>query len=115
MCHHCGDIGHTVDNCKLKNNTNQINTACNYCGDITHQLDECHILNDEDPQFEDDPIALNVTNSSHSINQHNSKCTLHDHLWIADSGASCHMTGTPNLVHDIKPYQSDEQVTTANG
>ena len=135
-CHNCGKHGHKSRDCpdKNKNNNNNnssggFNGTCNYCKEKGHKIADCPKLKrkkerehanvatdgNEDATTNDEEVALafldelKVPNdlALEGIEKANTN------VFIGDTGASCHMTGSLAGMFDLQDIQ--ESITVGNG
>jgi len=129
-CRKCGKFGHKAADCKNSGNSNnnnynkkeprgpKITGKCSWCGKVGHIEKFCWAKKKGQPKVEGE--AANFGNSNNGgaspgicllITQHDSD-VLDDDIWIADSGASSHMTYSKDGMFDIE--EVEEQVTLGN-
>ncbi|KAG6500755.1 hypothetical protein ZIOFF_040608 [Zingiber officinale] len=105
QCYSCKEFGHIARNCSKK--------FCNYC------KQHGHIIKDHWHQSICSYARDGPTDDSHSLFY--STLTLQGQgtnissSWIVDSGASNHMTGSPDLLHNVRQYNGSQNIQIANG
>ncbi|KAG6493232.1 hypothetical protein ZIOFF_048209 [Zingiber officinale] len=132
QCYSCKEFGHIARNCSKK--------FCNYCKQHGHIIKECPTRpeNRRTQAFQATIPNLNVIGPTSTVTGTNqfvltpemvqqmiltafSTLTLQGQgmnissSWIVDSGASNHMTGSPDLLHNVRQYNGSQNIQIANG
>ncbi|KAK9138491.1 hypothetical protein Sjap_009085 [Stephania japonica] len=132
QCYSCKEFGHIARNCTKK--------FCNYCKQQGHIINECptrpenqkaqafqavvssSTVNDgvfttanaNQPTLTPEMVQQMILTTFSALElQGNSKPTTFP--WIVDSGASNHMIGSTNLLHNIREYTGTQSIEIANG
>ncbi|KAG6529275.1 hypothetical protein ZIOFF_011472 [Zingiber officinale] len=132
QCYSCKEFGHIARNCSKK--------FCNYCKQHGHIIKECPTRpeNRRTQAFQATIPNLNVIGHTSTVTGTNqsvltpemvqqmiltafSTLTLQGQgmnissSWIVDSGASNHMTGSPDLSYNVRQYNGSQNIQIANG
>ena len=104
-CNKCGKWGHKGADCKTSEKKGY-KGRCNYCKIVGHKETECRKKKREENNKSNDgqaDLAFIAQNKSDDVKD----------LWIADTGASSHMTNSMEGMSDLK--ETDETITVGNG
>ncbi|KAM5554367.1 hypothetical protein ABKV19_022642 [Rosa sericea] len=121
VCQLCGKNGHGAKTCRTLSNfqgfQGNINIGnCQYCNKPNHTADRCYYLvgfpgqqQSNHPQVQvnqnlppQGTAMLAATNTS-------------PQFWLADTGATNHMTNEVQLLHNVAPYNASDTVQVGNG
>ena len=112
-CFNCGKQGHKSSECKEKKNN-----YCRYCRQNGHVLEDCPKLKEKKKKEKKE--AANLANSDDeemAFAQFDDEFLLNAQVksgtFIADSGASCHMTGSLDGMTNIR--DCNDGITIGNG
>ncbi|XP_040367879.1 uncharacterized protein LOC121050787 [Rosa chinensis] len=105
-CQLCNKVGHGAKTCRSLLNFQQGNssaqTGYQYYGRTSHTTDRCYFIigfpgqqNDAEP---DVPTAMMAASS------------LAPQFWLANTGATNHMTNNPHVLHNVTPYLNTDSV-----
>jgi Zinc knuckle len=119
QCYQCGEMGHKGYECpKSKQGKSSENTKgekerkwiykCHLCGDPSHKKYNCpfHYRNRKKER-------ANVSTESEIVLMEGTDDFENKNLWICDTGASCHMTGSSEGLSNIKNI--DQKVILGDG
>ncbi|PRQ40037.1 putative transcription factor interactor and regulator CCHC(Zn) family [Rosa chinensis] len=110
-CQWCNKIGHSAKTCRSLPNAQQGNNVtqggCQYCGKPGHTADRCYFIigfpgQQNDTETENATAMLAATN-------------LAPQYWLADTGATNHMTNNLQLLHNITSYPTNDGVQIGQG
>ena len=97
-CGHCGKTGHGVDRCWDKNPS--LKPTCKYCNKAGHTAKRCHKKRkDKEAQKNGEDKKEEYTKEPSEgmsfvcVSDGHEEKKVNRHFWIADSGASVHLTG----------------------
>ncbi|XP_050383777.1 glycine-rich protein 2-like [Argentina anserina] len=113
VCQFCGTVGHTAKTCKnITNNagaSSSTQVECQYCGRTNHTADRCYWIigfpNQQQQQSPSDNIFAMLAAAVPASQQ----------FWLADSGATNHMTSEIQLLNNVAPYTDGDSVQVGNG
>ena len=115
MCLNCRKYRHHAQNCRDKNKSNdetrkkRFNGNCNYCGIYGHREENCFKKKKEENNKETSKVNMALMGGQFDTTKWDK---MNDNTWIADSGATCHMTKSPSGLYDVK--ESSESIEVAN-
>lgn len=114
-CQLCGRVGHGAKTCRTLNNypfaQGNNNDVCQYCGKNNHTADRCFYI-------------IGFPNQQHNQAQNPGPATGNAMLaaatnppqyWLADTGATNHMTNEIQMLNNIAPYPTTDTVQVGNG
>jgi gag-polypeptide of LTR copia-type/Zinc knuckle len=104
-CNYCKRTGHRESQCfdKLRDQRDAANTAIECCASSTTQVEEGHSSQN---------FGFTVMETCHAVSLFGS--TSNKDLWIADTGASCHMTCNPAGMFNCVDINEDIKVGDGN-
>lgn len=122
QCSKCGRWGHKATECK-SDTMNGFKGKCNYCNIARHKEEDC--------QKKKRDMEQNNGNSSYNNNNRNNNNMKHTQynyafmttnmdistkdFWIADTGASAHITNNNKYMFNIQKIKKSEYITVGNG
>lgn len=101
-------------NCNYKGNNNKKPFCCNFCGIEGHSWRKCNKLHEEmnnKKNQADKPIAEKKDDETSFIAR--DKMNEDKYVWIADSGASSHMTGDLAILSNFIEFENPKAIHTA--
>ncbi|PRQ59977.1 putative transcription factor interactor and regulator CCHC(Zn) family [Rosa chinensis] len=116
-CQLCGRVGHGARTCRTLNqypNLTQVHQGvsssvagveCQYCRRKNHTVDRCYHIIGFPGQQQQGPSTNAAMFASTSSPQ----------FWLADSGATNHMTSEVQLLNNIAPYSASDTVQVGQG
>lgn len=111
-CQLCGRVGHGARTCRTLSNfqagqSSSSGIECQYCGRPNHTADRCfHIIGFPDQsQRNNGPSGSALLASTSGGTQY----------WLADSGATNHMTSEVQLLQNVTPFNATDTVQIGNG
>jgi len=119
-CFNCGKYGHKASDCRLKGNdrdTNDkrrksFNGKCSYCGIYGHHVDNCwKKKNNTDKKGETTKANVALMTKPTQLESWDK---LDDDVWIADSGATCHITKLSAGMYDVTELNESIEVADGN-
>ncbi|PRQ42936.1 putative transcription factor interactor and regulator CCHC(Zn) family [Rosa chinensis] len=117
-CQLCGKPGHGARTCRTLSQyqpfvqppfvTNSVaGVECQYCKKKNHTADRCyHIIGFPSHQQQSPPLHPSAMLASSSATPQ---------FWLADSGATNHMTSEVQLLNNVAPYNASDTVQVGNG
>jgi gag-polypeptide of LTR copia-type/Zinc knuckle len=120
-CNKCGRYGHKSNDCK-SDQLNGFKGKCNYCGILGHKENDCRKKKREE-ENKNTRIA-NVANETKEGEDKDVCFTttgilLHARIedknfWIADSGATNHVTNSDECLYDVQPCNDKIRIADGN-
>ncbi|XP_024186572.1 uncharacterized protein LOC112191456 [Rosa chinensis] len=113
-CQLCGKVGHGAKTCRTLSNYQQGNnnystTGCQYCGRQGHTAERCYfIIGFPGQQQQQSSEPVNGTAMLAASN-------LAPQFWLADTGATNHMTSNAQLIDNAVSYPATDTVQVGNG
>ncbi|PRQ52801.1 putative RNA-directed DNA polymerase [Rosa chinensis] len=109
-CQWCNKVGHGAKTCRSLPNAQNANNSttqggCQYCGRHGHTVDRCYFIigfPGQQSEPEETTALLAATN-------------LAPQYWLADTGATNHMTHNPQVLNNVIPYPTTDGVQIGNG
>ncbi|GAB2277905.1 hypothetical protein Dimus_039257 [Dionaea muscipula] len=115
-CQLCGRPGHIARNCYDLANYGgfaQIQHGCQYCGKRNHTADRCfHLIGFPNQGVSSTSSAGNNGGAGMVAAKGSGQGPA---FWLADSGATNHMTGDVQLLHNLTEYPTTDTVQIGNG
>ncbi|KAM5580016.1 hypothetical protein ABKV19_009651 [Rosa sericea] len=112
-CQWCNKVGHSAKTCRSlpqtqqgNNNSNQ--SGCQYCGRPGHTADRCYFIigfPGQQSDYEDTNATAMVAATTNLAPQ----------FWLADTGATNHMTNNHQLLNNVVPYPNTDGVQIGQG
>ena len=110
-CNSCGEWGHKARDCRLKekedsrNNKNEFRWKCYNCNERGHKAKDC-------PKKKEKKDQANVANNNEEVDiafmtQEMKGKEKTKNLFIADSGASCHLVGNDEGMYECEHIDDD--------
>ena len=126
-CRNCGKIGHRAKECRARKRENSKGKNCTYCRRKGHEVETCYKKAFDENKSDDKKEAADSAKMDNTpkIKEEPDIGLMTDVIllkgnssfgktaWIADSGASVHMTNDKSLLFDVK--ESDSKVSVGNG
>ena len=129
-CYTCGNFGHKSANCPSKKNDSEsdprkkrLNVKCTHCGRWGHKYTDCWYYKKQQDRQKNNGESINVTSETKEEkdvalitenptgNENALFCTeIHEDVWIADSGASSHMTNTLQGIYNHRRISSKVKI-----
>lgn len=113
-CQLCEKVGHGAKTCRTLSNYNVNNNAsspfmeCQYYGKPYHTADRCfHIIGFPNQRSNNEASTSTAMMARNAPNS--------PRFWLADSGATNHMTSEVQLLNNMAPYQTSDYVQVGNG
>ncbi|KAK9947388.1 hypothetical protein M0R45_003016 [Rubus argutus] len=119
-CQLCGKVGHSAKTCRTlanfqKNSSSSNSVECQYCGRPYHTADKCF----EIIGFPNQQQQQNQGSQGSMLQNHGGAAmmasTTTPQYWLADSGATNHMTNEVQLLQNLAPYSNGDTVQIGNG
>lgn len=113
-CQICSKRGHTAVNCFYRNNNPQNNASssiveCQICGKKGHAALDCFHRSNYAYQGQAPPQTLTAMNAHAAHNFGNAD------FWIADTGATHHMTPDMRNLTTATPFETNAKITVGSG
>ncbi|XP_062011675.1 uncharacterized protein LOC133728301 isoform X2 [Rosa rugosa] len=112
-CQWCNKVGHSAKTCRslpmnLQGNNNSNQGGCQYCGRHGHTADRCFFI----IGF---PGQQNDSEDSNATAMVAAAPNLAPQFWLADTGATNHMTNNLQLLNNVVPYPNTDGVQIGQG
>ncbi|KAL6206574.1 hypothetical protein ACLB2K_023822 [Fragaria x ananassa] len=126
-CQFCDKVGHGARTCRTLANmqkgggnnqnfgnnggfgNNQNFEGCIYCGMKNHKVEKCRFL------FGFPDQQQNGNTVAHDGTAMLAATTSAPQFWLADTGATNHMTCNPMMLNNVTPYNASDSVQIGNG
>ncbi|KAK9912822.1 hypothetical protein M0R45_036662 [Rubus argutus] len=112
-CQLCGRVGHGAKTCRTLSNFQQSNSSsdisCQYCGKDNHTADRCFFLIGFPGQQQQQNSSSHQASAMLATNQYTPQ------YWLADSGATNHMTSDAQVLSNITSMPTSDSVQVGNG
>lgn len=97
VCYRCDKVGHIARECRSELN------RCIYCKKTNHNSEDCFFKKKNEDKKVEEGSSSKSTALVVLVAQHPHKGE--ETSWVIDSGASCHMTGTKDLVKNVREIE----------
>lgn len=97
MCNYCGVAGHTGDKCSLRTKMGKTSPKDSDLFGLSKNVDAC--------------LTIEVLTEENSL----LAADIESDVWVEDSGASCHLSGSKEGMMDYQVCVDNSQVKTADG
>lgn len=131
-CQLCGKVGHGARTCRTLSNfqSPKPKVECQYCGRDNHTADRCfeiigfpsnqHTNNGYQRSQQQHHSQVGYAMMASTSNGHMGSAMLASssntpQFWLADSGATNHMTSEVQLLQNLAPYNNGDTVQIGNG